>query len=148
METSLYLVSNAIHIYAIAVFLDSFLGEVKSRTIYKKAAYIAYYFIGSLVWIISQNTNINLVINTAAIILISILYCVTWKKRVFSAIWVCAVGMFIDWIAFSVLGELQFVQSGLFAKHFIFNCCLFYSDIYIIKMWSIHRSLHIFGSLF
>ena len=66
METSLYLVSNAIHIYAIAVFLDSFLGEVKSRTIYKKAAYIAYYFIGSLVWIISQNTNINLVINTAA----------------------------------------------------------------------------------
>ena len=74
METSLYLVSNAIHIYAIAVFLDSFLGKVKSRTIYKKAAYIAYYFIGSLVWIISQNTNINLVINTAAIILISILY--------------------------------------------------------------------------
>ena len=52
METSLYLVSNAIHIYAIAVFLDSFLGEVKSRTIYKKAAYIAYYFIGSLVCII------------------------------------------------------------------------------------------------
>ena len=113
METSLYLVSNVIRIYAISILLDSFLGELKSRTIYKKAAYIAYYFIGSLVWIISQNTNINLVINTAAIILISILYCVTWKKRVFSAIWVCAVGMFIDWIAFSVLGELQFVQSGL-----------------------------------
>lgn len=113
METSLYLVSNAIRVYAICILLDSFLGELKSRTIYKKAAYIAYYFIGSLVWIISQNTNINLVINTAAIILISILYCVTWKKRVFSAIWVCAVGMFIDWIAFSVLGELQFVQSGL-----------------------------------
>lgn len=91
METSLYLVSNAIRVYAICILLDSFLGELKSRTIYKKAAYIAYYFIGSLVWIISQNTNINLVINTAAIILISILYCVTWKKRVFSAIWVCAV---------------------------------------------------------
>ena len=59
METSLYLVSNAIHIYAIAVFLDSFLGEVKSRTIYKKAAYIAYYFIGSLVWIDRKSTRLN-----------------------------------------------------------------------------------------
>lgn len=53
METSLYLVSNAIRVYAICILLDSFLGELKSRTIYKKAAYIAYYFIGSLVWIIS-----------------------------------------------------------------------------------------------
>lgn len=130
METSLYLVSNAIHIYAIAVFLDSFLGEVKSRTIYKKAAYIAYYFIGSLVWIISQNTNINLVINTAAIILISILYRATWKKRVFSAIWVCAVGMFIDWIAFSVLGELQFVQSGLLQNISLLIIAFLFHHIY------------------
>lgn len=130
METYLYLVSNAIHIYAIAVFLDSFLGELKSRTIYKKAAYIAYYFIGSLIWIISQNTNINLVINTAAIILISILYRATWKKRVFSAIWVCAVGMFIDWIAFSVLGELQFVQSGLLQNISLLIIAFLFHHIY------------------
>ena len=83
METSLYLVSNVIRIYAISIFLDSFFGNLKCKRIIKIIAYISYYFIGSLVWIISQNTNINLVINTAAIILISILYRATWKKRVF-----------------------------------------------------------------
>ena len=72
METSLYLVSNVIRIYAISIFLDSFFGNLKCKRIIKIIAYISYYFIGSLVWIISQNTNINLVINTAAIILISI----------------------------------------------------------------------------
>ena len=86
METSLYLVSNVIRIYAISIFLDSFFGNLKCKRIIKIIAYISYYFIGSLVWIISQNTNINLVINTAAIILISILYRATWKKRDFSAI--------------------------------------------------------------
>lgn len=70
METSLYLVSNVIRIYAISIFLDSFFGNLKCKRIIKIIAYISYYFIGSLVWIISQNTNINLVINTAAIILI------------------------------------------------------------------------------
>lgn len=65
METSLYLVSNVIRIYAISIFLDSFFGNLKCKRIIKIIAYISYYFIGSLVWIISQNTNINLVINTA-----------------------------------------------------------------------------------
>ena len=61
METSLYLVSNVIRIYAISIFLDSFFGNLKCKRIIKIIAYISYYFIGSLVWIISQNTNINLV---------------------------------------------------------------------------------------
>ena len=64
METSLYLVSNVIRIYAISIFLDSFFGNLKCKRIIKIIAYISYYFIGSLVWIISQNTNINLVINS------------------------------------------------------------------------------------
>ena len=63
METSLYLVSNVIRIYAISIFLDSFFGNLKCKRIIKITAYISYYFIGSLVWIISQNTNINLVSN-------------------------------------------------------------------------------------
>ena len=63
METSLYLVSNVIRIYAISIFLDSFFGNLKCKRIIKIIAYISYYFIGSLVWIISQNTNISFLIN-------------------------------------------------------------------------------------
>ena len=130
METSLYLVSNVIRIYAISIFLDSFFGNLKCKRIIKIIAYISYYFIGSLVWIISQNTNINLVINTAAIILISILYRATWKKRVFSAIWVCAVGMFIDWIAFSILGNSQFVQSGFLQYVLLLDLAFLFRHLY------------------
>lgn len=32
METSLYLVSNVIRIYAISIFLDSFFGNLKCKT--------------------------------------------------------------------------------------------------------------------
>lgn len=48
METSLYLVSNVIRIYAISIFLDSFFGNLKCKRIIKIIAYISYYFIGSL----------------------------------------------------------------------------------------------------
>ena len=35
METSLYLVSNVIRIYAISIFLDSFFGNLKCKRIIK-----------------------------------------------------------------------------------------------------------------
>ena len=54
METSLYLVSNVIRIYAISIFLDSFFGNLKCKRIIKIIAYISYYFIGSLVWCLCQ----------------------------------------------------------------------------------------------
>ena len=43
METSLYLVSNVIRIYAISIFLDSFFGNLKCKRIIKIIAYISYY---------------------------------------------------------------------------------------------------------
>ena len=41
METSLYLVSNVIRIYAISIFLDSFFGNLKCKRIIKIIAYIS-----------------------------------------------------------------------------------------------------------
>ena len=89
METSLYLVSNVIRIYAISIFLDSFFGNLKCKRIIKIIAYISYYFIGSLVWIISQNTNINLVINTAAIINFYSIPCNLEEKSFFCNMGLC-----------------------------------------------------------
>ncbi len=74
MGTLLYLTSNAIHVYAVSIFFDVFLGKSKINHKLKSAAYVAYYIVGSLCWIIVHNETLNIFINIMISFIITMQY--------------------------------------------------------------------------
>lgn len=112
MSTILYITSNAIHVYAIYIFIDTFLGKSCLSNFFSRLTYILYFLIGTTCWIFTENQTLNLVLNTLPILLITFQYCTSWTRMLFSAISSCAVGMFIDWIAVSAFGYNTIVQTG------------------------------------
>lgn len=113
MSIVLYVTSNLIHVYAVYVFIDSFLGRsLLSRKI-KILSYGGYFFVGTAVWLITKEPMLNLVLNIAAPILISMQYENFLMKKLFGAISSCAVCMFIDWATIVILGNTVTAQSGL-----------------------------------
>ena len=123
METSLYLVSNAIRVYAICILLDSFLGELKSRTIYKKAAYIAYYRKSGLDYITKYEYQSCYQYSSNHLNFYSVL-CNLEKTSLFCNMGLCGWNVYrLDCIF--CFGRATVCAKRSFAKHFIFNCCLF-----------------------
>lgn len=122
MGTILYITSNAIHVYAIYVFIDAFLGGSCLSTFFNRLTYISYFLIGTICWIFTKNQTLNLILNTLPIILITLQYYTSWSKKLLSAVSSCAVGMFIDWLGFAVLGNIVVIESG-FIQCIVFLIC-------------------------
>lgn len=112
MNTILYITSNAVHVYAIYVFINAFLGRSRLNTFFNRLTYVSYFVIGTFFWMYFQNSTLNLILNTLPIFLITFQYYTSWPKKIFSVISSCAVGMFIDWIGFAVFGETEIIKSG------------------------------------
>lgn len=112
MTDILYLVANALHIYSLYIFIDSFLGRSKINSKINFLIYFVYYFMGILCWLFVRNMTLNLFVNTVPLFLITLQYESSLKKKVFSTISSCAVGMFIDWLTVSILGEGYLISSG------------------------------------
>lgn len=126
MRTILYITSNAIHVYAIYIFINVFLGRSRLNTFFNRFTYVSYFVIGTFFWLYVQNSTLNLILNTLPILLITFQYYSSWSKKIFSVISSCAVGMFIDWSAFAILGNAEIIKSGFIqAIIFLILCSLF-----------------------
>ena len=122
MSTILYITSNAIHVYAIYIFIDAFLGRSCLSTFFNHLTYISYFLVGTICWIFTKNQTLNLVLNTLPILLITLQYYTSWSKKLLSAVTSCAIGMFIDWLGFAVLGNIVIIESG-FIQCIVFLIC-------------------------
>lgn len=133
MGTLLYLTSNAIHVYAVSIFLDGFLGKSKISQKLKSASYLAYYIIGSLCWIIVHNETLNIFINIMIALIITMQYNTSLKKRVFSVILSQATAMFIEWTAFTLLGNSEAVRNGLIQYIMLLIVAFIFKRVYVHK---------------
>lgn len=140
MGTILYITSNAIHVYAIYIFIDAFLGRSCLSTFFNRLTYISYFLIGTICWIFTKNQTLNLILNTLPIILITLQYYTSWSKKLLSVISSCAIGMFIDWIAVSVFGNLAIAQSGFIQCVLFLICASLFRHYYKYKEKQSFRS--------
>ncbi len=130
MSTILYITSNAIRVYAISVFMNIFLGRSRVSTLLNRLTYVSYFLIDTICWLYAQNSTINLILNTLPIFLITFQYYASWSKKIFSVISSCAVGMFIDWIAFSVFEDNEIIKSGFIQAIIFLICCYLFRYYY------------------
>lgn len=131
MGTLLYLISNAIHIYAVSVFLDAFLGNSRLNHKLKSVMYLVYYIFGSLCWIFIHSSTLNIAFNIFATFFITIQYNTSLKKKVFSVISSQASAMFIEWIAFTLFGNSEAVRTGIVQYIIILIVAFLFKRIYV-----------------
>lgn len=131
MGTLLYLISNAIHIYAVSVFLDAFLGNSRLNHKLKSVMYLVYYIFGSLCWIFIHSSTLNIAFNIFATFFITIQYNTSLKKKVFSVISSQATAMFIEWIAFTLFGNSEAVRTGIVQYIIILIVAFLFKRIYV-----------------
>lgn len=112
MSTAVYLAANAIHVYAVYLFMNRFLAPAKWTGLVQTLCYAVYFVLGSLSWLVFQNSTLNVILNLSAPLLIALSYRVTWKRRVFAAVFSCAVRMFVDWACSASLGESAIVTTS------------------------------------
>ena len=113
METILYITSNAIHVYAIYIFLDSFLGKSRLSIIIKNLSYALFFIISTAGWLMLHDSTLNLMLNILSPLIISLQYKSYIIKKLFGAVSSCAVCMFADWASLAVIGANVFAESGL-----------------------------------
>lgn len=133
MGIILYLTSNAIRIYAICIFIDTFLGKSRLSSKLKTLTYFAYYFLGSFCWLITKNSSLNIIVNITLVIVITMQYCTSWKKRIFSSLTSCTIAMFIDWIAFSLFGYTELIKTGFVQYNVVLVLAFMFKHIYTRK---------------
>ena len=123
MSTILCIVSNAIRVYTIYVFMNIFLGKSRLNILLNRLTYVSYFFVDTLCWLYAQNSTLNLILNTLPILLITFQYYSSWSKKVFSVISSCAIGMFIDWVAFAIFDDNKIIKSGFIQAVIFLICC-------------------------
>lgn len=122
MSTILYITSNAIRVYAIRVFIHTFLGKSRLSPLLHRLTYVFYFLISTIGWLYGKNPMLNLFLNTLPVLLITFQYDASWPKKIFSVISSCAVGMFIDWIEIAAFGSIVIIESG-FMQCIVFLIC-------------------------
>ena len=140
MTDILYLAANALHIYSLYIFIDSFLGRSKINSKIKFLIYFVYYLMGILCWLFVRNMTLNLFINTVPLFLITLQYESSLKKKVFSTISSCAVGMFIDWVTVSIFDEGYLISSGFI------QCIILLVFASLFRHYYVDKDLHQFKS--
>lgn len=133
MSVILYLTSNAIRIYAVCIFIDTFLGKSKLNPKLNALIYFAYYFLGSMCWLITKNSTLNIIVNIALVVMITMQYCTSWKKRIFASLTSCTIGMFIDWIAVSLFGYSELLKTGFVQDNVALVLAFIFKNIYVRK---------------
>lgn len=114
METVLYLTSNLVHVYAVYIFIQTFLGKSRFRHHMEFLTYLAYYILNSFSYLLLDQQIINILMNIAPIFIITLQYeKASLLKRIFAALSACALGMFFDWLMVSISMSTVLIQSSL-----------------------------------
>mgnify|MGYP000450076059 CR=1 FL=1 len=83
MGTILYITSNAIHVYAIYIFIDAFLGRSCLSTFFKSFnIHLLFFQLAQFGWIFTKKSNFKSDFKTTLpIILITLQYYTSWSKK-------------------------------------------------------------------
>lgn len=98
MITSLYLVSNALYVYAVHIFINSIFGRCVFDKRIEFLTYVIFYSLNSCIYIFFDNMALNLIFNILPIFLISLQYKKSILNCIFLTVIFIAVGMFLDWM--------------------------------------------------
>jgi hypothetical protein len=84
-------------------------------------------------WLITENSTLNIIVNIALVLMITMQYCTSWKKRIFSSLTSCTIGMFIDWIAVSLFGYSELLKTGFVQDNVALVLAFIFKHIYVRK---------------
>lgn len=113
MENLLYLTSNLLHIYAVYIFIQAFIGKSRFSSAIEVATYLVYFLLNSVFHLLLNHLMVNLIMNIVPIFLISLQYRASFLKKMFASLSACALGMFFDWLMVSISFNTVLVQSSL-----------------------------------
>ena len=148
MESVLYITSNAIRIYAISIFITSFLGRSRLSPGMNRLIYLLYFLISTVGWLYWKSPTLNLFLNTLPLLGITLQYDSGWSKKIFSVIISCAVGMFVDWIAIAAFGDVQVIKSGFVQCNVILICAVLFRRYCKRKETCLFRSKYVWLLIF
>ena len=148
MESVLYITSNAILVYAISIFITSFLGKSRLSPGMNRLIYLLYFLISTVGWLYWKSPTLNLFLNTLPLLGITLQYDSGWSKKIFSVIISCAVGMFVDWIAIAAFGDVQVIKSGFVQCNVILICAVLFRRYYKRKETCLFRSKYVWLLIF
>ena len=129
METALYLIMNILRVYAIYHWVNVFIEkkEVNRRIFF--IAYISFYAVNSLLYLVYRSTIINIATNVIPIFLITFLYKARIGKRIFVTVLIYAIAMFIESAFYALFRVLNFnriiVYSGFAPDIILFVTAMF-----------------------
>lgn len=112
MNTALYLLSNALHVYAMYVFITAILGKSCLSKKIEAFTYIAYYLCNVSIYLFLDNMLLNLLSNLIPLFLIIFQYKKSIINNIFIPILIAAVGMFLDWMCTCVAQDAALVKSN------------------------------------
>ena len=112
MQPTVYLVSNAVHMYAVYILFTAVLGKSKLHQFAEILTYIVYYLINCGVYLFMDNIMLNLISNILPMFVIMLQYKKPIQTYIFLTIGVCAVGMILDWMMFCIFPESMLLKSN------------------------------------
>ncbi|MBQ6674493.1 MAG: GHKL domain-containing protein [Ruminococcus sp.] len=111
-ETILYLISNAVHLYAVFMLFKAVLGESRLSPLTEKLTYVAYYAVNCSVYLFTDSSLLNLISNLVPMLIIMLQYRRPLRTMVFLTLALAAVGMMIDWIVSVIAGSSILATSN------------------------------------
>ena len=138
MQPTVYLVSNAVHMYAVYILFTAVLGKSKLHQFAEILTYIVYYLINCGVYLFMDNIMLNLISNILPMFVIMLQYKKPIQTYIFLTIGVCAVGMFFDWMFTCINPNFVLIKSNapqsisflgfVFLFRYCFKSCLLYTS--------------------
>ncbi len=112
MDTTLYLSSNALHVFSMYVFITAIFGKSAFPKIIEISTYCLYYVINAGVYIFMDNMLLNLLSNIFPLFLIMFQYKKGIANNIFMTVLIAAVGMFLDWMCSCIAPNAVLVKSN------------------------------------
>ena len=70
MENLLYLTSNLLHIYAVYIFIQAFIGKSRFSSAIEVATYLVYFLLNSVFHLLLNHLMVKIIMNIVPIFLI------------------------------------------------------------------------------
>lgn len=112
MNTTLYLISNALHIFAMYIFISALLGKSCLPRKLEAVTYAGYYICNVFVYLFLDNMILNLLSNFVPLFLIILQYKKSIINNIFIPILIVAVGMFLDLMCSCIAPAAALVRSN------------------------------------
>ena len=113
MQTVIYLMSNAVHMYAFFILNRSILGNSRHSKRYEIVSYLLYYAFNCSAYLFMNYLIINLLSNIIPMFIIMLQYSKSIKTYCFLTFGTCAVGMLIDWLLFCIMPTSFLLNSNV-----------------------------------